>query len=485
MKDSDITLLETLGNRLTNDDDDDGVNSQAEVLQWLGVVHAMTNGDMAQAVNALPIDSFGADIVRLAGSLRSVDVVGELSKRVKWNSLIHPQTFPTGARSYYHKHSFRNSLLGDLTETNFWIRSFGTDNPDNDTFDNIAFVFHTAFEHGAFSFQHPVYSELFGKEIPFGTAVVAHELGQRFHIFEQAPFSNIPIEDQADFMVAGCLHLGARDNLNPEERTLGYGQENTLLATLEAIDIHQMYSPSVFLQKLFGWDATPLPLGVVALSLLSGASITFQPTVRFAQRICEQLDTNSTNRYFPQTMSALIFGGRNDVGPIKNLIVDHFFTQADTKVVQQHFVKIGADFDTMDEEQKNRWRRIVLKAVQTPLKNQFDAQSVPELLAAAWQIFGTAHHNDRFWGGHQKIHHWWNPDTGFDHLLKWFDPSVEQTIVQYMEPYVAGAIEIGLNARDFSNNPSPSHMRALLLWETFAPQDIFTPVAPEPRKAKI
>ena len=337
-----IKTLEAIGNAISSDSEfvDEDQLSQTHIIQWLGVVHAVAhNTDIAQAVKAVDIDAFGSDIVKLIGSLRNEDVVKHMSQKIQWNALDHKKKYSTAHRSNYHKNSFRNRVLADLTERSFWIRQFGSDQDHDDTFDNIAFVFHTAFKHGHMSFEHPIASVLFNNPIPFGTAVLAHQLGERYYIFEQTPFDNIAVEHQPDFFVAGCLHMGAReDHLDPEERTLGEGRLNQLIDTLGAIDVNTMYTPSDYLCQALGWSSgTQCPLGVVGLALLAATPIHSPATVAFAQQILQTLKLGERNLSLLtdallHTTSWDTSMGKTPFGHINSLVVSHIMWQDPTIV---------------------------------------------------------------------------------------------------------------------------------------------------------
>lgn len=454
------------------------------VKQWLNVIDVfVNNGDMEQAVAQLNVNLVGSDIVCLAGSLRSRDLIVALSAKLDWNRIVHNDQWLTEKRSSYAKNSFRHRILENLTERSFWLREFGADYSYNSTYENIAFVFHAATEHGSMSFHHLVPSELFSKDIPFGTAVIAEHLAETHHIFENVPFSNISFEHQADFMVAGCLFLGAReDHVDPELRTLGVYQFYELIATLKNIDANQMYAPSPYLCNAFGWkNGSVVPLGILGLAILAATPIFNNNTIEFANHLLQTLtETNkehSIHMLFEALTSTTSWDtsmSQREFGPINSTIVSHFVALNPT-VLRTEMLKMLSSFQHKSPQKQDTCRDLMVQINSTNIKNIFNNMDAPIFIQAVHQLFDV--------NGTSGINHWnykytceklWN--GYFQSTLQLFDPTTAEKIVFFMQPYIDAISTLHTGDRD-------KQMQSRLMLETFNPSEFG--VDRTPRKLKI
>lgn len=481
-----ITSLETLGNLLSRSDVDihHGDLTNEQVRQWVAVVHAVANnGDVSQAVCNLDIEPFGSDIVRLIGSLRSTELVRCVSNKIHWNELVHLQTSQTNAQSQYHKYSYRNRLLADLTEYEFWTREFGCSRFEDNAFDNTAFVFHTCIEQQSLSFGHSVQSQLFGHPIPLGTAVLAHQLGETYYIFEDIPFSNIAVEHQQDFFVAACLHMGARERLDWEDRTLGYGRLKELIETLQQIDTNAMYAPSDYLCQKFGWPTgTQCPLGVIGLAVLAGSPIETQQSVAFANFVCASLTVENIEHSFDIMCNALLnttswntHMGQEDFGPINSAVVSHFISHA-PQCARDFLLNTFETFKKRPFVQQDNIRSFLSKAsaVTAPIFSDKDAS---EFLSGVFRVFDVREAVlHRMWSSQNCWSRWWS--SSFDDSLDWFNSDSKQNIQVFMAPYLSSMRRIALNYQD-----NEERLQAKLMVETFDPSGI--DVAQARRKSKM
>lgn len=481
-----IKSLENLGNLLSRDDVDihDGDLTNEPIRQWVAVVHAVANnGDISQAVCNLDIEPFGSDIVRLIGSLRSKELVRCASEKIQWNGLVHKQPDETNAQSQYHKYSYRNRLLANLTEREFWTREFGSSRFEDENFDNTAFVFHTCLEQKSFLFDHCVASELFGHPIPLGTAVLAHQLGETYYIFEDVPFSNIAVEHQQDFFVAGCLHMGARERLDWEDRTLGYGRLKELIETLQQVDANAVYAPSDYLCQTFGWPpGTRCPLGVVGLAVLAGSPIETSHSVSFANFLCASLTLENIEQSFGLMINALLHTtswntqmGQEDFGPINSAVVSRFISCA-PQAARDFIFNMFDTFEQRPFVQQDNIRSFLTKAsaVPAPIFSEDDSSN---FLSGVFRIFDVrkaALH--RTWSSQNCWSRWW--DSGFDDSLDWFNSDSKQNIQIFMEPYLLSMRRIALSYQD-----NEERLQAKLTLETFNPSGIG--VAQARRKSKM
>lgn len=470
-----IKSLVTLGNLLSRDDVDihEGDLTNEQVRQWVAVAHAVANnGDISQAVCDWDLEPFGSDIVHLIGSLRSKELVQCVSNKIQWNGLIHKQTNETNAQSQYHKYSYRSRLLANLTEYEFWTREFSSSRFEDDTFDNIAFVFHTCVEQKSFSFDHCVASQLFGHPIPLGTAVLAHQLGETYYIFEDTPFSNIAVEHQQDFFIAGCLHMGARERLDWEDRTLGYGRLKELIETLQQVDVNAVYAPSDYLCQTFGWPiGTQCPLGIVGLAVLSGSPIETVQSVSFANFVCSSLTLENIEQSFGLMGTALLHTtswntqmGQEDFGPINLAVVSHFISCA-PQAARTFILNMFDTFEQRPFVQQDNIRSFLTKASAVPA-SIFSEEDASEFLSGVFRIFDVrkaALH--RIWSSQNCWTRWW--DSGFDDSLDWFNSSGKQNIQVFMEPYLSSMRRIALNYQD-----NEERLQAKLMLETFNSSEI-------------
>lgn len=482
-----ISALEHIGNALSGvaDDSEHKTLATKHVAQWVAVVNAVANhGDIESAVRALDARTIGSDIVRLAGSLRNEEVVKYISLHLNWNELLHNDQTPTSSRSRYNSNSCRHRLLSDLTEHAFWIRQFGSDCVDENTFDNIAFVFHTAVNHGAMSFQHPVHSTLFGRCVPFGTAVLAQQLGEQYYIFEGVPFTNIAQEDHADFFIAGCLHMGAReDHLNPEERTLGEGRLDQLIDTMSAIDVNALYAPSDYMCHALGWPSgTQCPLGMVGLAILAASPIRARPTVSFAQRVLNSLTLDNKQSHCSLLCDALLNTtswktsmGQEPFGPINSLVVEHLMS-LDASAVRSFVLDELERFASRSSQQQDVFRHLLVQASRTASR-AFSLDDAPTLLSGLVAVFDVLRcTSSTEWSALSRWRDWWH--ESFDNSLQWFDYAAEEKVRAFMEPYLvamAGAV--------ISSRNDEQRMQSTLMLETFNPVDVC--VEPTPRKLKL
>jgi len=480
-----IKTLETLGNLLSSDT---GVNDEENIsrellCQWLEVMNAATNGGSIEtAVNRLDASGFGSAIVPLVGSLRNEEVVKHISTQISWAKLLHRNQFPTESRSRYHTNSFRHRVLSNLTEQSFWIREFGTDQPYEDRFENTAFVFRTAVKQGSMSFEHLVPTTLFDHPVPFGTAVLAQQLGERYYIFENTPFENIAVEYQADFFVAGCLHLGAReDHLDPEERTLGEGRLKQLLNTMMDIDVNQPYPVSDYLCQTFGWNrGTVCPLGVLGLSILAATPIHSKFSTEFATQILNTLLPQNTEISFSLLCDALIHTsswktvrGHEYYGPINSQIV-HRLLQQDSCVVKEQLLCSLEHSNQWSGEHKNMFRYFMIEASKMP-RHIFSLKDAPAFLKGCLELFDVRSSNDS-WGVQKIWNEWWH--GAFNQSLQWFDPDSEQQITTFMKPYLIAMAGLAISSRD-----EEQRMQCKLLLETLDPHEVCAQHIP--RKLKI
>lgn len=478
-----IKALENLGNAISSDSDftDEDELSQHNVAQWVGVVNAVAhNTDIQKAVDAVEVGAFGSDIVKLIGSLRNEDVVKYMSQKIDWSKLLHNNWAPTTQRSAYHENSFRNRVLANLTERSFWIRQFGSDQAHDDTFDNIAFVFHAAFKQGYISFEHPIASALFKNPVPLGTAVLAHQLGERYYIFENTPFDNIALEHQPDFFVAGCLHMGAReDHLDPEEHTLGEGRLNQLIDTLGTIDVNAMYAPSDYLCQALGWNnGTQCPLGVVGLALLAATPIHAPSTVAFAQQILQTLKLEACN--LSLLTDALLHTTSWDTsmvqspfGHINSLVVSHIMWH-DPTIVRGFVLDQLEKFENRSADQQNTFRHFLIQASRTP-NVIFSLDDAPALLTGFMRVFDVTI-RDHGWSPQKLWGDWWH--GSFKDSLSWFDNDSAQKVEAFMKPYLIAMVGIAVSARD-----DEQRAQCKLTLEIFDANRVFTDHTP--RKLKM
>lgn len=481
-----IRSLETFGNLLSRSEVDihNGDLTNDQVRQWVAVVHAVANnGNIPQAVEGMDITPFGSDIVRLVGSLRNTELVRCMSDKLQWNGLIHNQTHETHAQSQYHKYSYRNRLLANLTEPSFWTREFGSSRFEEGSFDNTAFVFHTCMEQKSLSFAHCVPSELFGHPIPLGTAVLAHQLGETYYIFEDVPFSDIPCDNQPDFFVAGCLHMGAREHLDSEDRTLGYGRLKQLIATLQHIDMNAVYTPSDYLCRTFGWPVgTQCPLGVIGLVILAGERIEAPATVAFAQQVCASLTVDNIECSFDLLCNALLHitacnieVGQENLGPINSTIVSHFISHA-PQAARIFFLNTFETFKQKPFVQQDAVRTFFSKASATPVQI-FSEEDASQFLSGVLSVFDVNKailHNT--WSSQNCWNRWWN--SGFNDTLQWFDGDTQQKIQTFMQPYL-----VALRCLALSYRQTDERLQAKLMLETFNPSQIGAHQTP--RKSKM
>lgn len=480
-----IKSLETLGNLLSRDVVDsigDELTPQ-QVLQWLNVVHAVANNsNIEQAVCDLDVKPFGSNIVRLVGSLRNQKLVQCVGAKVEWNTIVHNQNYETTANSQYHKYSYRHRLLKNLTEQNFWTREFGSNRFEEDAFDNTAFVFHTSLEHGSMSFNHPVASVLFGHPVPFGTAVLAHQLGETYYIFEDTPFANIAIEHHSDFFVAGCLHMGAREeHLDPEDRTLGEGRLKQLIATLSGMDANTVYQPSNYLCEAVGWpEGTRCPLGVVGLAVLASSPIDSPSTVLFAKHILASLTVENKELSLHFMLDALINTtswntrmGQSDFGPINSLIVSDFISHS-PNAARTFILNTFEQFDRTPSAQKDVVRDFLATASSTS-SALFSLDDAPKFLFGVFRVFDVRSATGSTWSAQTRWKNWWH--SAFTDSLQWFDPDSSQKIQEFMQPYLLAMAGVAISSKD-----QEQRMQSTIMLETFDP---CTLGRDQPRKLKI
>lgn len=405
---------------------------------WLNALHCQYDRDkIDDAVAQLDYGFFGCDIVFLASAWGGTYFIDKVSPHVAWHQLKRDANM---AESVETKTPDHNNLCFSQ-EPSFWLWFFECHHKhsENQWYD-VEYCLDTIFRSGALTMEHRVPSYSFGHDITFRSMLVAWEFDTSHIRFENI-LSGSPIADDeaADIVVAhaatGCV---MHSNLTQIDQDI-------LTHLTTTVDYCAPYPLSPHFQTILNTEHSHLPLGVLVCALLMrGYHSNPGPIEHIIQNYPEIIVEHFELLYGVCLRDNALQKSFGDDRLADVLFRDqpHFDIHSCIAPLLKTSLSDITSFNNSSFSKTYVQTMVQQCAQRMDLSSIFTEDETTLMLQQIFDLFSVRKtHNNHI--QFEKVDAWWSNPQGWEHSIRWFDPTVQAKVKEFMNPIVADGILVG------------------------------------------